>query len=123
MRRYEIVFLLAFGAFMVFLVNANFQSAIWEFLYYYSRAITFLIMSIIMVKKATNLYERKLANLLKCLFITILGWEVVATISWEFANKKIVYVTLLIIEFFLIGNLFYWRHKNDMNEYRHRYKK
>lgn len=123
MTRYEWIFCLAFGSVMLFLVNANFQHIIWEFLYFYSRIIILLIMSLVMISRAKNLYEKKLANLLKCLFLTILGWEVTATISWELANTKIVYVTLLIIVIGLIANLFYWRHKYDINEYQQRYKK
>jgi hypothetical protein len=121
MTKYELIFIVCFGSLMVFLINANFQNIIWEFLYFYLRIIALLFAAQVMIERANNIYERKLATSLKTLFLVIFGWEIVASISWSFANTKAMYLVLFVIVIILITNLAYWMNKNKRDERKNRH--
>ncbi len=123
MTKYEITFTLVFGSVMVFLINANFQNIIWEFVYFDSRLIAFLIAVLVMIERAKSSYERKLATLMKALFLIICGWEILAAISWDLANTKGVYLALFVCILILLSNLADWLQKHKGDERKNRYKK
>jgi len=121
MIKYELIFIVCFGSLMVFLINANFQNIIWEFAYFYLGRMSMLLVAFLMIERATNIYERKLATLLKTLFLVLFGWEIIASISWSFANTKAMYLVLFVIVIILLANLSDWINKNKGNERKNRH--
>jgi len=121
MIKYELIFIVCFGSLMVFLINANFQNIIWEFAYFYLGRMSMLLVAFLMIERATNIYERKLATLLKTLFLVLFGWEIIASISWSFANTKAMYLVLFVIVIILLANLSDWMNKNKGNERKNRH--
>ena len=116
MTKYEIIFLSSLGATLLFLTNANFKNIIWEFTYYFDHRFAWLVVGYLMIERAQNLYELKIANLSKKFFISLILWEILASISWDFANGDVILLALFLWVLFLFFNLFREVHKRISNE-------
>jgi hypothetical protein len=113
--KYQIVFYICLMSVLIFVVSANFESQIWEFAYFYSSRIAMLTIGFILKERSRNPYEKKLSSLLINLFIRLFIWEIIATVSWDFANSAVVLFLLFISVFYLLGRLFVWMYKNNKN--------
>lgn len=113
--KYQILFYICLVSVLIFIVSANFESQIWEFVYFYCSRIVMLIVGLILKERSRNLYEKKLSSLLINLFIRLFIWEIIATVNWDFANSGVVLFLLFISVVYLIGKLFVWVYKNHKN--------